>query len=60
MTHMCLTAFLFAVKFCIFVFKGFIYSTMLVAWLGATGLVLVMGPSELLDFIFHGKKYVVV
>ena len=37
-------------------FKGFIYSTMLVAWLGATGLVLVMGPSELLDFIFHGKK----
>ena len=37
-------------------FKGYIYTPMLLGMYIAAALALWVGPSDLLDFIFHGKK----
>ncbi|KAF6022356.1 hypothetical protein EB796_019344 [Bugula neritina] len=40
--------------------KGFIYSPMVIGWVITVFIDLFMGPSPLLNFIFHGKKYFVL
>ncbi|KAF6027624.1 SLC18B1 [Bugula neritina] len=42
---------------CGFLINKLTYTLILIAWLIQSLLLLFMGPSPLLDFIFHGKKY---
>jgi len=39
-----------------FIYQGFIYSPILIAWVIAAPLYMLAGPSPLLEFLFNGQK----